>query len=92
MVFMHPQGAENVLQKDALKGKGDLGNIIGNPLETTIFLTRMMVNGTFDLRPQLENLRGARGDTCHPTSGGPKSPARCAPTPIARTRSSRANI
>ena len=31
VVFMHPQGAENVIQKDALKGRGDLGNIIGNP-------------------------------------------------------------
>jgi aminocarboxymuconate-semialdehyde decarboxylase len=54
VVFMHPQGAENVLQKDALKGKGDLGNIIGNPLETTIFLTRMMFNGAFDRFPGLK--------------------------------------
>jgi len=54
VVFMHPQGAENVLQKDALKGRGDLGNIIGNPLETTIFLTRMMFNGTFDRFPGLK--------------------------------------
>jgi len=54
VVFMHPQGAENVLQKDALKGRGDLGNIIGNPLETTIFLTRMMVNGAFDRFPSLK--------------------------------------
>jgi aminocarboxymuconate-semialdehyde decarboxylase len=54
LVFMHPQGAENVLQKDALKGKGDLGNIIGNPLETTVFLTRMMLNGAFDRFPGLK--------------------------------------
>lgn len=54
MVFMHPQGAENVLQKDALKGRGDLGNIIGNPLETTIFLTRMIFNGAFDRFPGLK--------------------------------------
>jgi aminocarboxymuconate-semialdehyde decarboxylase len=54
VVFMHPQGAENVLMKDALKGRGDLGNIIGNPLETTIFLTRMMFNGTFDRFPSLK--------------------------------------
>ena len=54
VVFMHPQGAENVLQKDALKGRGDLGNIIGNPLETTIFLTRMMFNGAFDRFPGLK--------------------------------------
>ena len=54
VVFMHPQGAENVLMKDALKGKGDLGNIIGNPLETTVFLTRMMLNGAFDRFPGLK--------------------------------------
>src|SRR3984893_1475811 len=54
VVFMHPQGAENVLQKDALKGRGDLGNVIGNPLETTIFLTRMMFNGAFDRFPGLK--------------------------------------
>jgi aminocarboxymuconate-semialdehyde decarboxylase len=54
VVFMHPQGAENVLMKDALKGRGDLGNIIGNPLETTIFLTRMMFNGALDRFPGLK--------------------------------------
>lgn len=54
VVFMHPQGAENVVQKDAWKGRGDLGNIIGNPLETTVFLTRMMFNGTFDRFPNLK--------------------------------------
>jgi aminocarboxymuconate-semialdehyde decarboxylase len=54
MVFMHPQGAENVVTKDAWKGKGDLGNIIGNPLETTVFLSRMIVNGTFDRFPGLK--------------------------------------
>jgi len=48
IVFMHPQGAENVIRKDGLKGKGDQGNIIGNPLETTVFLTRMMFDGTLD--------------------------------------------
>ena len=54
VVFMHPQSAENVIKQDALKGRGDLGNIIGNPLETTIFLTRMMFNGTFDRFPGLK--------------------------------------
>jgi aminocarboxymuconate-semialdehyde decarboxylase len=54
VVFMHPQGAENVVTKDAFKGRGDLGNVIGNPLETTVFLTRMMVNGTFDRFPGLK--------------------------------------
>src|SRR3984957_13058948 len=54
MVFMHPQGAENVVMKDAFKGRGDLGNVIGNPLETTVFLTRMMFNGAFDRFPALK--------------------------------------
>jgi aminocarboxymuconate-semialdehyde decarboxylase len=54
MVFMHPQGAENVIKQDAWKGKGDLGNVIGNPLETTIFLSRMIFNGTFDRFPNLK--------------------------------------
>jgi aminocarboxymuconate-semialdehyde decarboxylase len=54
VVFMHPQGAENVVQKDAWKGRGDLGNIIGNPLETTVFLTRMMFNGALDRFPNLK--------------------------------------
>lgn len=54
VVFMHPQGAENVIMKDAWKGRGDLGNIIGNPLETTVFLTRMMFNGALDRFPGLK--------------------------------------
>lgn len=54
VVFMHPQSAENVIKKDGLKGRGDLGNIIGNPLETTVFLTRMMFNGTLDRFPGLK--------------------------------------
>ena len=54
VVFEHPQGAEDVVKSDAWKGRGDLGNIIGNPLETTVFLTRMMFNGTFDRFPNLK--------------------------------------
>jgi aminocarboxymuconate-semialdehyde decarboxylase len=54
VVFMHPQGAENVIKPDAWKGRGDLGNVIGNPLETTIFLSRMMFNGTLDRFPNLK--------------------------------------
>jgi len=54
VVFMHPQGAENVVRKDGLKGRGDLGNVIGNPLETTVFLTRMILDGTLDRFPGLK--------------------------------------
>ncbi|HVA95600.1 MAG TPA: amidohydrolase family protein [Candidatus Dormibacteraeota bacterium] len=54
LVFMHPSGAENLVKKDAFDGKGDLGNIIGDPLETTIFLSHMIYNGTLDRFPGLK--------------------------------------
>jgi aminocarboxymuconate-semialdehyde decarboxylase len=54
MVFMHPQGADNIIKKGALDGRGDLGNIIGNPLETTLFLTHMIFDGTLDRFPRLK--------------------------------------
>ena len=52
-VFVHPQGAENVVRESTLGGRGDLGNIIGNPLETTVFLSRMILDGTLDRFPRL---------------------------------------
>ncbi len=51
MVFVHPGGADNILRDGALRGRGDLGNIIGNPLETTFFLSRMIFDGTLDRFP-----------------------------------------
>jgi aminocarboxymuconate-semialdehyde decarboxylase len=53
VVFVHPAGAENIVRDGALGGRGDLGNIIGNPLETTVFLTRMIFDGTLDRFPGL---------------------------------------
>ena len=53
MVFMHPNNAENVAKKDAFSGPGDLGNIIGNPLETGLFLTHLIFDGVFDRFPGL---------------------------------------
>ena len=54
-VFMHPGGAENVLKENAWEGsRGDLGNIIGNPLETTVFLSRLIFDGTLDKFPNLK--------------------------------------
>src|SRR6185436_12983389 len=52
-VVMHPGGADNIIKDGALRGRGDLGNIIGNPLETTYFLTRLIFDGTFDKFPNL---------------------------------------
>jgi aminocarboxymuconate-semialdehyde decarboxylase len=54
LVFMHPGGADNILREGALRGRGDLGNIIGNPLETTYFFTRLIFDGTLDKFPGLK--------------------------------------
>jgi len=54
LVFMHPNNAENLVREGGLKGNGDLGNIIGNPLETTLFLTKMIFDGTLDKFPGLK--------------------------------------
>jgi aminocarboxymuconate-semialdehyde decarboxylase len=60
LVFMHPAGAENIVKDGALNGRGDLGNIIGNPLETTYFLSRLIFDGTLDKFPGLR-VCGAHG-------------------------------
>jgi aminocarboxymuconate-semialdehyde decarboxylase len=59
-VFMHPGGAENVIREGGLDGRGDLGNIIGNPLETTVFFSHLIFDGTFDRFPNLK-VCGAHG-------------------------------
>ena len=43
-----------------MRGRGDLGNIIGNPLETTYFLSRLIFDGTLDKFPGLRVCGGAR--------------------------------
>jgi aminocarboxymuconate-semialdehyde decarboxylase len=53
-VFVHPGGADNVIVEGGLDLRGDLGNIIGNPLETTIFLSQMIFDGTLDRFPGLK--------------------------------------
>jgi len=54
MVFMHPNNAENVAKPEAFAGAGDLGNVVGNPLETGLFLTHLMFDGTLDRFPGLK--------------------------------------
>jgi aminocarboxymuconate-semialdehyde decarboxylase len=51
LVFVHPGGADNLIKAGALNGRGDLGNIIGNPLETTFFLSRLIFDGMLDRFP-----------------------------------------
>ena len=59
-IFMHPTNADFIVQNTQLKGRGDLGNIIGNPMETTLFLTSLIFDGTFDRFPRLK-VCGAHG-------------------------------
>ena len=55
LVFMHPGGADNLLQEDVWEdARGDLGNIIGNPLESTAFVSRLIFDGTLDKFPGLK--------------------------------------
>jgi aminocarboxymuconate-semialdehyde decarboxylase len=60
LAFMHPNGSANLVQQNALSGRGGLGNIVGNPLETTVFLSRLIFDGTFDKFPNLK-VCGAHG-------------------------------
>ena len=54
-VFIHPQGDGAPAQLQArFKGNGYLGNVIGNPLETTIALSHLIFQGTLDRFPGLK--------------------------------------
>ncbi|PYU22672.1 MAG: hypothetical protein DMG32_17650 [Acidobacteria bacterium] len=55
LVFMHPQdSAVATGVRNRVQGNGVLGNVIGNPLETTIFLSHMIMEGTLDRFPNLK--------------------------------------
>jgi aminocarboxymuconate-semialdehyde decarboxylase len=53
-VFMHPDNSRFLVKEVGFEGRGALDNIIGNPLETTMFLSRMIFDGTFDRFPRLK--------------------------------------
>ncbi len=55
LIFVHPQDSANATGISArVQGDGDLSNVIGNPLETTIFLSHMIFEGTLDRFPNLK--------------------------------------
>jgi aminocarboxymuconate-semialdehyde decarboxylase len=60
LVFMHPNGSANIAKEGTFQGRGNLSNIIGNPLETTYFLSRLIFDGVFDRHPRLK-VCGAHG-------------------------------
>ena len=85
-IFVHPAGSDNIIQEGALDYAGDLGNIIGNPLETTFFISRLILDGTLDRFPGLK-VCGAHGggylpsyfgrtDVAWDAAGGPSINAR----------------
>jgi predicted TIM-barrel fold metal-dependent hydrolase len=51
VVFIHPQASVSAELNARLKGNGMLGNVIGNPLETTIALSHLIFEGTLDRFP-----------------------------------------
>jgi len=59
-VFMHPTNADYLVEKGRFEGRGDLGNIVGNPFETTLFLSKLVFDGVFDRFPRLK-VCGAHG-------------------------------
>jgi predicted TIM-barrel fold metal-dependent hydrolase len=54
VVFIHPQASGTAEFTNRLKGNGMLGNVIGNPLETTIALSHLIFEGTLDRYPGLK--------------------------------------
>jgi len=75
MIFMHPQAAPGTTQNARLQGKGGLGNTIGNPLETTVFLSHLIFEGTLDRFPGLK-ICGAHAGGYLPSYSG-RSDALC---------------
>ena len=53
LVYMHPQGVPGRLA-ERLNGFGNLTNVIGHPLETTIALSHLIFEGTLDRFPRLK--------------------------------------
>jgi aminocarboxymuconate-semialdehyde decarboxylase len=54
LLFMHPQDAPGTTLSPRLKGRGALNNTLGNPLETTVFLSHLIFEGTLDRFPKLK--------------------------------------
>jgi aminocarboxymuconate-semialdehyde decarboxylase len=59
LIFIHPQGVPEAAKR--LRGSGGLGNVIGNPLETTIALSHLIFEGTLDRFPGLKILAAHGG-------------------------------
>jgi len=55
LIFIHPQDSPNATGiRNRVQGNGVLTNVIGNPLETTICLSHLIMEGTLDKFPNLK--------------------------------------
>jgi aminocarboxymuconate-semialdehyde decarboxylase len=54
LIFIHPQFSATPIDESRLQGNGNLGNVIGHPLETTLALTHMIQEGILDRFPGLK--------------------------------------
>ncbi len=82
VLFIHPQSTPELAKR--FKGNGWISNVIGNPLDTTIALQRLIYEGVLDRHPKLTIL-AAHGGGFEPTNA-PRSdhscfvsPANCSP-------------
>ncbi|UPJ71868.1 amidohydrolase family protein [Bradyrhizobium sp. 187] len=88
-LFIHPQGAPELSKR--LQGNGNLPNVIGNPLGTTIALSHLIFEGTLDRFPRLKIL-AAHGGGYLPSYADRsdhaclQSPAKCAAGPVLKKR------
>jgi len=73
LVFIHPQSTPELHKR--LAGNGWLSNTIGNPLDTTICLSKLIFEGTLDRHPRLK-LCSAHGGGFLP-SYAPRSDHAC---------------
>jgi len=54
LIFIHPQVSGTPIEEKRLQGNGNLDNVIGHPLETTLALTHLIQDGTLDRFPRLK--------------------------------------
>ena len=83
LVFIHPAGFPEGQRR--FQGNGNLGNVIGNPLATTVALSHLIFEGTLDRFPGLK-ICSAHGGGFLPSYIGRSdhcvdfAPANCKPT------------
>jgi aminocarboxymuconate-semialdehyde decarboxylase len=69
LIFMHPQPVRDYPERPSAR-EGGLGNTIGNPLETTVFFSHLIFEGTLTGSPDSESAALTEAATCRPTAAG----------------------